>query len=313
VDVRHPDLSRLASVSIDLDGVRHYRAIHGLPPAAGADPLLGDGLPRFLDLCDQLSVRATLFVVTADLADPALAELLRQAHAAGHELASHSHVHDYGMSRWAPTRLGADLGDSVAALEALTGVAPKGFRAPGYNLSEPLLDALEAAGMAYDASLLPSPAYWGARSLMIGLKAVGRKPSASLVGKLAAFRPQRGPFRVRRKSRPKTKVYRNLIELPMTAPYGVPWIGTTVVGSERMGGRLTHAAMKAKKPIDLELHPIDCTDGASVAADLLAARRDLQVPLALRMERLKKTLLRMMNERQVVTLSAVAERFNTPT
>ena len=80
-----------------------------------------------------------------------------------------------------------------------------------------------------------------------------------------------------------------------------------------MGGRLTLAAMKAKKPSDLELHPIDCTDGASVAADLLAARRDLQVPLALRMERLKKTLRRMINERQVVTLSAVAERFNTPT
>jgi peptidoglycan-N-acetylglucosamine deacetylase len=308
LDVRRPDLSRLASVSIDLDGVRHYRAIHGLPPVLGEDPFLRDGLTRFLELCDAVGLRATLFVVTADLADTELAELLRQAHVAGHELASHSHVHDYGMSRWASTSLNADLGDSVAALEALTGVAPRGFRAPGYNLSEPLLDAVELAGLSYDASLLPSPAYWGARSLLIGLKAIGRKPSSSLVGKLGAFRPQRGPFRMRHKSRRNTRVYRNLVELPMTAPFGVPWIGTTVVGSERMGGRLTHAALKAKKPIDLELHPIDCTDEGCVDADLLAARRDLQVPLGVRMGRLKTTLLRMVHEREVVTLAQVAER-----
>ena len=60
----------LASLSIDLDGIRHYRAIHGLPPRSGPDPFLSEGLDRFLHLCDSFAIPATLFVVTEDLEDP---------------------------------------------------------------------------------------------------------------------------------------------------------------------------------------------------------------------------------------------------
>ena len=59
----------VASLSIDLDGIRHYRADHGL----GSNRVLihlTEGLDRFLELCESFAIPATLFVVTEDLDDP---------------------------------------------------------------------------------------------------------------------------------------------------------------------------------------------------------------------------------------------------
>ena len=301
-------LAGLASLSIDLDGVRHYRAIHGLAPQEGDDPFLTVGLDCFLDFCAELGLPATIFVVTQDLEDEAVAERLRRAAAEGHEIACHSHRHDYAMSRWTPAQLGDELARSVAAISALCGQAPLGFRAPGYNLSEPMLDAVETAGFIYDSSLLPSPAYWGARGLVIALKSVGDSPSASLVGNPKAFLPQRGPFRPKRKGAGWRSGRRHLIELPLTAPMGLPWIGTTVVGSERLGWQLTRLALRSKRPIDLELHPIDLTPEDAVDEDLRAVRRDLQVPHQERLLRLRRTVERVAGARRFVPLAEVARR-----
>ena len=301
-------LAGLASLSIDLDGVRHYRAIHGLAPQSGDDPFLTHGLDCFLDLCAEYGLPATLFVVTEDLTHPAVAERVKRAAREGHEIACHSHAHDYAMSRWTPAQLGDDLARSVAAIEALSGCKPTGFRAPGYNLSEALLDAVETAGFEYDSSLLPSPAYWGARGLVIALKSVGDRPSASLVGNPKAFLPQRGPFRPKRQGRGWRSERRQLIELPMTAPMGLPWIGTTVVGSEQLGWNLTRLALRSARPIDLELHPIDVTPEDAVDDDLRQVRRDLQVPHRVRMRRLRRTIERVAGARRFVPLVEVARR-----
>ena len=301
-------LAGLASISIDLDGQRHYRAIHGMEPHAGVDPFLTRGLDCFLDLCAEFGIHATLFVVTEDAEDEAVGRRLRRAVAEGHELACHSHRHDYAMSRWTPAQLGDELARSVAVLKDLTGVAPMGFRAPGYNLSETLLDAVETSGFVYDSSMLPSPAYWGARGLVTAMKSVGERPSASLVGQPGAFRPQRGPFWHKRRTGSLRRQRRRLLELPMTAPMGLPWIGTTVVGSDQMGWQLTRLALRANKPIDLELHPIDLTPEGRVDADLVQVRRDLQIPHELRMARLRRVIERVAGARRIVPLAEVARR-----
>jgi hypothetical protein len=301
-------MAGLASLSIDLDGVRHYRAIHGLEPQQGDDPFLTAGLDCFLDFCAEFGLASTIFVVTEDLEHEAIAQRVRRAVSEGHEIACHSHRHDYAMSRWSPAQLGDELARSIAAIEALTGHPPQGFRAPGYNLSEPLLDAIETAGFAYDSSLLPSPAYWGARGLVIALKSVGERPSASLVGDPKAFMPQRGPFRPKRKGSGWRGERRRLVELPMTAPMGLPWIGTTIVGSEHLGWNLTRLALRSGKPIDLELHPIDVTPEDAVDADLRRVRRDLQVPFRDRMNRLRRTVERVAGARRFVPLAEVANR-----
>ena len=100
---------RSTIVSVDLDDLACYHAIHGLaaPDPSHAGVVLERCLPRFLALFDELGVRATFFVVGRDLqrdlaAGGRGAALLRQALAAGHELGNHSFAHAYDLVRWAP-------------------------------------------------------------------------------------------------------------------------------------------------------------------------------------------------------------------
>ena len=57
-------------VSVDLDDVGCYHAIHGLPPPSQQQlgNVLERCLPRFLELFGQLNVLATFFVIGRDLA-----------------------------------------------------------------------------------------------------------------------------------------------------------------------------------------------------------------------------------------------------
>ena len=82
----------------------------------------------------------------------------------------------------------------------------------------------------------------------------------------------------------------------------------TVVGSEGLGWQLTRLALRSKRPIDLELHPIDVTPEDAVDDDLRRVRRDLQVPHHVRMERLKRTVERVAGSRRIVPLEEVARR-----
>src|SRR5471032_2358212 len=141
----------LWSVSVDLDGLGCYAAIHGLPPpledrAQRAVPHVA--LMRLCELFDSLPAKATLFVIgrEAHIAP----EGLRAAAAAGHEIASHSFAHDYGMSRWPKERISKDLQQCEEQLAGLGLPLPRGFRAPGYTLSDGLLAAVGERGYLYD-------------------------------------------------------------------------------------------------------------------------------------------------------------------
>src|SRR5262249_26526611 len=137
----------LASVSIDLDGLGHYAALHGLGPdlvTAEAPGLRhGRAVPRFAELVEAAGGRGTLFVIGGEVDDGArapLEDVLRR----GHELGSHSHGHDYALSRAAPEDIDRDLARAEEVLASLGAPLPLGFRAPGYTLSPALLRTLVA-------------------------------------------------------------------------------------------------------------------------------------------------------------------------
>src|SRR5688572_8214892 len=169
-------------VSVDLDDVGCYHAIHGLPPpspeAAGA--VLEKCLPRFLELLAPLGARATFFVIGRDLqrdlqAGGRGAAALKQALAAGHELANHSFAHAYDLVTWAPAAIYEDLRRCDTLLRGL-GARPAGFRAPGYTHDAALLQQVGALGYRYDSSLLPSPSYYlGKLAAMGWMAARGRR------------------------------------------------------------------------------------------------------------------------------------------
>lgn len=269
-----------SAVTVDVDGVRHYHAIHGLPEPTGPDPVWRVGLPRVLELCAAHGVRATLFVVTEDLAEPAARALAQRAHAAGHEIASHSHAHRYDLSTLPPDAIEADLRRSIEVITDLTGAPPRGFRAPGYTLSAPLVDALVRLGFRYDSSAMRAPGYWVARAAArLALRARGRS-TASRLGDLRQFLPGYSP--------------KGLVELPISGALGWPWLGTTLAILPSSLGAVATAIARAtptRRPLVFELHAIDLCDAADgLDPALVRAQPDLAVSLARKRDRLSRAV-----------------------
>jgi len=109
-------------------------------------------------LLDQLAganVLATFFVV-GEIAErhPAL---LRDIHAAGHEVGSHSYDHRR-VHRFTPQTFREDLLRSKDALEQVIGAPVYGFRAPTFSVVRETgwaVDVLADCGFEYDSSVFP--------------------------------------------------------------------------------------------------------------------------------------------------------------
>lgn len=111
-----------------------------------------EALPRLLDALAERSVPATLFVVgEVARARPAA---IREAARRGHVVASHAMTHR-ALSRCSPEARRAELADSRAALEDVTGAPCEGFRAPYFDLPRGFGPALEAAGYRWSSSKAP--------------------------------------------------------------------------------------------------------------------------------------------------------------
>src|SRR5438128_1848327 len=136
---------RIACISIDLDELPHYCAIHGLArdvlPPEGETAVYRLAPSRFLEVCDRLDLKSTLFAVGHDLGGDA-GGVLRQAARAGHELGNHTFWHDYELSKASPAEISADLSRGADAIRAATGYEVRGFRAPGYTFTAPMYAAM---------------------------------------------------------------------------------------------------------------------------------------------------------------------------
>ena len=274
-------------VSVDLDDLACYHAIHGLPaPApASAGVVLERCLPHFLELFEELGVRATFFVIGRDLqrdlaAGGHGAALLRKALAAGHELGNHSYAHAYDMVTWTPAAIYDDLRRCDVLLRGL-GARPVGFRAPGYTHDSLLLQQVAALGYRYDASLLPSPSYFAGKLAVIGWMAVRGEKSGSLA---RGWRSFVGP------TRPHFMADCGLWEVPVSVSpvLRLPMVGTFVIG----GRALLLREAETRPYLHLELHGIDLADPETDGYDPRLRKRqpELRVPLKLRLDRLRRLL-----------------------
>jgi peptidoglycan/xylan/chitin deacetylase (PgdA/CDA1 family) len=173
----HPGAARPpATISVDLDSAATHLRGYGERPSRD-DALLEVALPRLLQLFEELAIRATLFVVAGD----APADGLLRAAADRHEIAAHSVTHPMPFARLGSSRLEAEVRNAKARLEDRIGSGVYGFRAPNWDTSPAVWEALAAAGYRYDASLLPTP--W-----QIAIRAVLALGSRSL-RPLVAMRP----------------------------------------------------------------------------------------------------------------------------
>jgi len=280
------------SVSVDLDGLGCYAAIHGLSlrldgPAQRAVPEVA--VQRFCELFEALGVRATFFVIGRD-AGIAPARL-RAAAGAGHEIASHSYAHDYALSRRTREEIAQDLALAERAIEDACGSRPRGFRAPGYTLSPELLDAVRERAYAYDSSLLPSPPYYAAKAAALAVYALRGRRSQSILGGLRQLFAPRGPHR-----------RRGVRELPVATLPGLraPVIGTTVLPFPWLARRAF-----AGGHLNLELHGIDALDATDVPQEIAAAQPGLRMRAAEKLRRLRRVLETLPGDHRTLEAAAI--------
>ncbi len=307
--------TRQLAVNVDIDAIRHYRAIWGLgtSESTAADPIWELGVPRFLKLFKELGIRATFFVVASDLVITAEGgaavdsdsivrrqQILQQMVAEGHEVASHSFSHDYRISSWSTEEQLHDLCRARSVLEQITDIPVVGFRAPGYNLSPSFVDAIKQSGATYSSSRFPSPPYFAAKWLTMAGAALRGRKSGSIVGeKIAPFRSA-APYRHTN----------DLLELPMSVVpvLRLPAIGTFFTLYGKRGYKLFAPMVARQKWLNIEFHGIDLVgpDDPGIDAKVVKHQPDLKHSVDTKRELFVRWLERLADDRVQDHLSRLA-------
>lgn len=312
--------SRTCAISIDLDGIACYYRIHGLgpPPVELEHVILERALPRAARLFAARGIRVTWFVVGRDadgeLADGraarrASAARLRALAEAGDELGNHSYSHPYELARLPPDDVAREIDGCDRVLRAITGRPPRGFRAPGYDLSPAMLDHLARRGYRYDSSLFPAPGYYAAKAAVMAALAVLGRPSGAVLTDPRALAAPAAPYRPAMAA-PWRRGQAPLVELPVavTPWLRLPAIGTSLIVAPPAIRRRLVRAMAGRAFWNFELHGIDFADAEKdgIPGELVARQPDLRVPIADKLARLEQLLDQIAAGWTLVTLAEAA-------
>lgn len=330
-----------AAVSVDLDGIACYYRIHALGPAPAEleHIILERALPRAAALFAEKQINVTWFVIGRD-ADAAATTLPdRSARAAnagrlrtlaerGDELGNHSYSHPYDLARLPAAQIDSEIANCDRVLRTILAPrdtvqigkrdepkaepamsAPRGFRAPGYDVSPAMLDCLARLGYRYDSSIFPAPGYYAAKAaVMAGLAALGRPSGAVLTNPRALVAPTE-PYRPSMTA-PWRRGQAPIVELPIaTTPWmRMPAIGTSLlVVPAWMRARLL-SAMAKRQFFNLELHGIDFADAEKdgIPGELVDRQPDLQLSIDQKLSALGDILDELAKTRDFVTLAEIA-------
>jgi hypothetical protein len=269
----------LASLSVDLDEIHHYTGIHGavhLGESLARHAVYDIAIDRFASFASERKLPLTFFAVGADLSRPENARRASDLVRRGHEVSNHSLDHRYDLTRQSLEVLREQVLHGAAAIEAVTGAAPQGFRAPGYTLDDRLVRVLEEAGVRYDSSVFPCPAYYVSKLAVLGAqRLLGRRSTSipSSPGVLAS--PQR-PYRL---GTPYYQRGAGLLELPIqvTRKLRLPYIGTALMLAGPTRARWLTRGVLGEPFVNLELHGIDLLDREDGLSDLARYQPDLRV------------------------------------
>jgi polysaccharide deacetylase family protein (PEP-CTERM system associated) len=146
--------------SIDVEDWFNLSGTGAEPPPSEWDRLesrLERNFHGLLELLAEGNATATCFVV--GYFAKRFPQLVREAVAAGHEIASHGYFHRlvYQMSS---VEFYKDARAARELLEDVSGKAVRGFRAPAFSVTERtpwFFDKLVEAGYRYDSSVFPAP------------------------------------------------------------------------------------------------------------------------------------------------------------
>ena len=277
---------RLAAVSVDLDALHHYFAIHGLAPAADeADAAYDRALERMGAWAEMRRIPLTLFAVGEDLEREGAALILAVLARRGHAVENHSYSHRYDLTRLDREAMRREVEAGAQAIERVTGRRPAGFRAPGYTVNDALFDVLDDAGVSFDSSVFPCPPYYLAKAAAMGaMRATGRV-SQSVLDTPCVLTAPTSPYRPGARWTSRAGAPRSFVELPVQVTPGARllFIGTLLgIAGARGAARLAKSCV-GEPLVNLELHAIDFLDATEGLRALAPHQPELRVPLALRL------------------------------
>jgi hypothetical protein len=282
----------LSALSVDLDELPNYYAIHGLPAPSGpgATAVYDVALDRLEAFARAHDVPLTLFAIGSDLSRPESAARLRAMADLGHEMANHTLDHLYDLTRREPAEIRRQISDGASAIERATGRRPTGFRAPGYTVTDTVFDVLRGCDVAYGSSVFPCPAYYLAKAVKVSAIRLWGRTSRSVLDTPAVLRAPTRPYRV---GRPYWTRGDGVLELPVQVTRGprLPFIGTTLTLAGASRARWLTRLVVGEPLVNLELHGIDVLDADDGFPELRGHQPDAGVP----------------HDRKLEALSAVVE------
>lgn len=277
----------LCAISVDLDEIPNYFAIHGLaPPAGKGATLVYDlALDRLDAFARAANVPLTLFAIGSDLSRAESAARLRRMADRGHEMANHSEDHRYDLTRLSRDAIARQIEGGARSIELATGRRPTGFRAPGYTITDVVFDVLAEQGAAYDSSVFPCPPYYLAKAAALSaIRLRGRRSHSVLDTPRVLAAPTR-PYRV---GRPYWTRGSGVLELPVQVTRGprLPFIGTTVTLAGPARARWLTRLVAGVPLVNLELHGMDVLDADDGFPELVEHQPDARVPHGRKLEAL---------------------------
>ena len=156
-DVRWKGNARCAvGLGFDLDGESLWISkdpAHEKRPGVLSQGAYGPrvGAPLILDLLERFAIRATFFV--PGWVAERHPELIARIHRNGHELGHHGYRHEW-LDGDRPELEREVLAKGIAALTAITGERPLGYRSPAWELTEHTLGLLRDEGFLYSSNLM---------------------------------------------------------------------------------------------------------------------------------------------------------------
>ena len=317
-----PESSPLASVTVDMDGLDCYTAIHGLPlPTGQYDPVFTIALRRFLDLFQEFNIKATFFCIGKDLHNPAHADLFRSAVERGHELANHSYSHLYNLRAHPIDLIRSEIIRAAELIEAISGLPPVGFRTPGYNISPDISRTLKQLGYLYDSSLFPCPPYFLAKGAVMSLMRLKRQPSRSQMNlPLTLSSPTSlflaDPHAPWRRVSPLHHPDAGIWEVPMCVLPGIrfPIIGTSLhlLGEAGISAIFPLLSLAYPRLLQLEFHGIDLLDASDpgIPHQLFTLQHDLPIPLERKHRTYRSLFSRAASQYTFMTLADAVRRLS---
>ena len=263
---------KFCAVSVDLDEIDLYRDLHGLP-RTGQPLAYRVALERAAAFARSEGVPLSVFAVGRDLQHEPNKRALREIAALGHEVENHSYEHRYDLTRQSPAEIQDDVRRAQETIGDITGRRPRGFRAPGYTVSDALFEALEQQGLSFDSSVFPSPPYYLAKAAALALK----KRSVAVLDTPRVMAAPSQPYR------PARPWYRpggtGIVEMPIGVTPGLrlPFIGTALTLAGVGGARALARMCTILRFINLELHAIDFLDVGDGLEDLAGLQPDVNI------------------------------------